>query len=299
VDSKAPTGDWLDLGGQRNVAFEAAPPGRYTFRVLAANGDGVWNETGASLAVEVLPHVWETKWFRGMVVALASAMAIALGWIIAKARMRGRLMRLELQTLREKERSRIAQDLHDDLGASLTEISMLAHLAAEEEMRSSETLPEIAAKAQDLVEALDEIVWAVNPRHDTVASLADYLSGFAAEFLEAAGIALRLDIPRDLPSLPLDAEQRHSVFLTAREALNNTVKHSGAKEARLQVRVANGLLHVVVADDGRGLSGEDHAFSEGLRNMRERLSAAGGECRIESPGRGTRVEMTLPLHAPR
>ncbi len=290
--------DWLDMGTQRTVAFESTPPGRYRFRVQAANGDGVWNHAGLALAIKVRPHVWETKWFRGTMIALVSAVAIALGWIIARIRMRGRLMRLEMQTLRERERARIAQDLHDDLGASLTEISMLAHLAAEEDKRSRDPLPEIATKAQHLVEALDEIVWAVNPRHDTVVSLADYLSGFAAEFLESAGIALRLDIPRNLPALPLDAEQRHSVFLTAREALNNAVKHSGAKEVRLQARVTDGTLHVVVEDNGRGLTAETSAFSEGLRSMRERLAASGGSCRIESPGCGTRVEMMLPLRAP-
>ena len=289
---------WREAGGQRTAAFEAVPPGRYHFRVRASNGDGVWNETGASLAVEVLPHFWETAWFRTAVVALAAVLAATVGWSIARARMRGRLMRLELQTSREKERARIAQDLHDDLGASLTEISMLAHLAEEEETRGRDPLKEIAAKAHGLVGALDEIVWALNPRHDTLASLADYLAAFAAEFLDAAGIALRLDMPRELPALPLDAEQRHGLFLAVREALNNAVKHSSASEVRLRVSIDAGELKLKVEDNGRGLSAAASELSEGLRSMRERMTRIGGACHIASDAAGTSVCFSLPQAKP-
>src|SRR5262249_33961397 len=129
---------WRDAGGQRTIAYEAAPPGRYQFRVIAENGDGVWNETGAALAVEGLPHFWETSWFRAGVALLASALAVGVGALIMRARLRGRLLRLEAQTSRAKERARIAQDLHDDLGASLTEISLLANLAAEDRQHTAD-----------------------------------------------------------------------------------------------------------------------------------------------------------------
>jgi ligand-binding sensor domain-containing protein/signal transduction histidine kinase len=285
---------WRDVDSQRTAVFEAVPPGRYQFRVRATNGDGIWNEAGETVAVEVIPHVWQTTWFRVTAAVLAGVLAGAIGWLIARARMRGRLLRLELQTSREKERARIAQDLHDDLGASLTEISLLAQLHAEEGAHSP--MPEIAAKAHRLVGALDEIVWAVNPRHDTVRSLAEYLGAFAAEFLETAGMALRLEIPPDLPARRLDAEQRHGLFLAVREALHNVVKHSGATEVRLRFILEKQELTIAVEDNGRGISAAAAGdFSEGSRNMRARLEGIGGHCRLESNGAGTKVSFAFPL----
>lgn len=289
---------WRDLGNQRAVAYEAVPPGQYRFHVIAENGDGIWNETGAFLAAEVLPHFWETRWFQATVAALAAAMAVGIGALVMRARLRERMLRLEAQTSREKERARIAQDLHDDLGASLTEISLLANLAAEERQPGSPedgTLPEVAAKAQALVGALDVIVWAVNPRHDTLRSLAEYLAAFGGKFLQRAGITLRRDVPRDLPEVSLDAERRHNVFLAAREALNNAVKHSSASEVWLRLRVEGEALELCIEDNGRGFSSNTDELSEGFRGMRARMGQIGGACRIESDSKGTRVCFSLPL----
>jgi signal transduction histidine kinase/ligand-binding sensor domain-containing protein len=289
---------WRDTGEQRTAIYEAVPPGRYRFRVVAENGDGVWNEVGASLAVEVRPQFWETRWFRFAVALLASAVAVAIGAMVMRARLRGRLLRMEAQTSREKERARIAQDLHDDLGASLTEIALLANLAAEERPaggKDDNTFPEVAVKAQALVAALDEIVWAVNPRHDTLRSLTEYVAAFGGKFLERAGMTLRRDLPRDLPDATLDAERRHNVFLAAREALNNAVKHSGATDVWLRVRMDGGELQITIQDNGRGFRAESDELSEGLRGMRERMKRIGGACTIESDATGTTVRLSLPL----
>lgn len=290
---------WRDAGGLRTAAYEAVPPGDYRFHVMAENGDGVWNETGASLAIEVLPHFWETRWFQAGVALLVSALAVAVGALIMRARMRGRLLRLEAKSAREAERARIAQDLHDDLGASLTEISLLANLAAEERRPAADeddTLPEIAATALTLVSTLDEIVWAANPRQDTLRSLAEYLSSFAAKFLGRAGITLRREVPRDLPEVSLDAERRHSVFLAAREALNNAVKHSGASEVWLRLRLENRRLEIAIEDNGRGFDTNVPGEGDGVGNLASRLARLGGLCRIESRvGGGTSVFLSLPM----
>ncbi len=290
---------WRDAGNQRTAVYESVPPGRYVFRVTAENGDGIWNETGAALSVDVLRHFWETRWFQSLVALLTAALAVGVGALVMRARMRGRLLRLEAQTSREKERARIAQDLHDDLGASLTEISLLANLALEERGANSkddDTLPEVAVKAQALVGALDEIVWAVNPRHDTLRSLAEYLAAFAGKFLGRAGIALRRDVPRDLPEMNFDAERRHNIFLAVREVLNNVVKHSGASEAWLRLRIENRRLELVVEDNGRGFDPAIPRSGNGVGNVSSRLARIDGKCQIEShPGGGTKVLLSLPV----
>ncbi|MBK8091577.1 MAG: hypothetical protein IPK32_06225 [Verrucomicrobiaceae bacterium] len=283
--------DWQDVGSQRSVFYESVPPGDYVFQVLAANNDRVWSERAATFAVQVRPHFYETVWFQTLAVLGVVGVAFGVGGMIARARARMKLLRLEAQTGLLMERERIAQDLHDDLGASLTEISLLAGLAVES--ASTAKIPVIAGKAQQLVSTLDEIVWAVNPRHDTLASFAEYVSASAAEMIEVSGLALRLERSTELPEVPLDSVQRHALFLAVREALNNAVKHSGASEVRLSIDFTANRLVIMIMDDGQGFSATTSHHSEGLRNMQNRLAGIGGTCQIESGTGGTMVKFTL------
>ncbi len=208
--------------------------------------------------------------------------------------------RAERRQLIEQERTRVARDLHDELGAALTEVSMLSTLArtpslpVEQRERYLEQLTQVA---RTLVSILDEIVWAVNPKYDSVASLASYYSLFAQRFLNLAGIACRLEVAESFPDAPLDARVRHSVFLAFREALNNAVRHSGATEVRLAMSAKDGWLQIRVRDNGRGFAaGEKSPASDGLAGMHQRLHQLGGQCRVQSePGAGTTVEFWLPI----
>jgi signal transduction histidine kinase len=292
--------EWVRAGDHRAASYPYLPPGQYRFRVTACNSDGVWNETGAALALMVLPHFWQTNWFLGsMGVAVIGGIAGTVRYLTHR-RFRRRMGRLEQQRSLERERARIAQDLHDDLGASLTEIGMLAATARDGTRSTADDgdpLSLIGQKADGLVRALDEIVWAVNPRHDSVASLADYLSGYAQDFLNLAGIRARLDVQRDLPAIPLKPEQRHGLLLAVKEALNNAARHSKAAEVRLRLRVSNGRLSLAVEDDGCGFSVAAPAASgNGLGNLRSRLEQLGGSLQVRSQsGQGSSVEMNLPL----
>lgn len=291
---------WRELGSQRVAAYEAVPPGRYTFEVVAVNGDGVWSREPARISVRVQPHFWESAWFILALTALTLACAAAAGWAIARSRMKRRIQGLKIRHAREAERARIARDLHDDLGASLTEISILSALAAEgdDETKMRPALDQLSNKAKVVVGALDEIVWAVNPREDTLRSLVDYLAAFAREFLDTAAIPLRTDIPRHVPDLPLDATARHGIFLAAREALNNLVKHSKATQARLSVQFDGDALVIRIEDNGRGFSQEWEAKGYGVANLRERMQSCGGDCSLASvPGEGVTVTLTLLLLA--
>ncbi len=291
---------WRELGGQRVAAFEAVPPGRYTFEVMAVNGDGVRSDGIAAMKILIRPHFWETAWFMvgsGLCVLLIAATA---GWLLARRKMKERIERLRIRNAREGERARIARDLHDDLGASLTEISILAALAAEDAAGGPlhPPLDQLSAKAKGVVGALDEIVWAVNPREDTLRSLVEYIAAFAREFLDIARIPLRAEVTREIPGHPLAATERHGIFLATREVLNNVVKHSGATEVKLKISADAGRLEIRIEDNGRGFNLEYARGGDGLGNLERRMREAGGDCHIETgPGRGTRVTLNLPLLA--
>ena len=292
-------GNWQNVGSQREFGYGPLVPGHYRIHVAACNNDGIWNEVGDTFAFTVLPHFWETRWFKlSLGMGLLCSIGVAAAWL-QRRRYRRRLERVERQREMEQERSRIARDLHDDLGTSLTQISLLSALANRETTPPAETrdlIQEIRSRAKNMVIALDEIVWAVNPRNDNLAGLVSYLGHFAEEFLRAAGIRLRLDLPGQLPAHSLSTEVRHHVFLAFKEALNNAVRHSGAKLVQLRVEHQATALVISIIDDGQGFTSPDGMVGDGLANMRRRLEHLGGTAQLKSrPGEGTQIIFTLPL----
>jgi signal transduction histidine kinase len=225
---------------------------------------------------------------------------------VGRRRLRRRLEISERQRAVELERSRIARDIHDDLGSHLTRITMLSESARGQLDQPAEAragLVHIYDTAREMTRAMDEIVWAVNPRHDTVEGLANYLEKFALDFLGAAGIRCRLDFPEQFPRGPLTSEVRHNLFLAFKEALHNVVKHAGAPEAFIELRIGPETLELAVKDDGRGFQpgdlnpGQDRlSGGNGLENMRRRLDTVGGTCEIHSAhGQGTQVVFRIPV----
>ncbi len=304
--------EWVDAGTKRFAQYSYLPPGTYTFRVMACNNDDVWNEEGASLSFTVLPQVWQTWWFRAALLAAAGGAVVALVMPVARQRVRRRLEQLERQRAVERERTRIARDIHDDLGASLTRISLLSQSARAElndGQAAAADVDRIYATARELTRAMDEIVWAVNPQHDTLDSLVAYLGRFAQNFLSPAGIRCRLDLPLHLPSWPLTSEIRHNTFLAFKEALNNVVKHAHASEVRISMELRPEGFMLVVADNGRGFAwdpqkgqpvlaadGSRTAAGNGLVNMQKRLEEIGGCCGWDTaPGEGTRAKLVIVL----
>ncbi len=205
----------------------------------------------------------------------------------------------ERQRSLEKERSRIAQDLHDDLGANLTQIVFLSQRveAAQPEAQDfAHWFRLIPATARKTIQSLDEIVWAINPRHDSLESLANYLSQFAQQHMSLARVRCILDVPTVLPPVALSAEVRHKLLLAAREALQNVATHSAAVEARVALQLDDRTLTITVADDGRGFDpGQVNGEGNGLPNMRQRLEDIGGHLEIVSqPGQGTTIRLIVP-----
>lgn len=302
---------WVDAGTKRVAEYSYLPPGDYRFSVIACNNDELWNEQGATVSFTVLPFFWQTVWFRCFAIVLAAgAIAGTVLWI-ARRRLRARLEAMERQRAIERERARIARDIHDDLGASLTRVSLLSETIRSEISGPPEVvggLEQIRHVARESTRAMDEIVWAVNPQYDTLDSLVAYLGRYAERFLVAAGIRCRLDVPVYLPPWGLNAEIRHNVFLTLKEALNNVAKHAHATEVRIAVELNDSGFTVLIKDNGRGFTvpaTEDNPAvpaGNGLRNMRKRMAEIGSHCAWQSaPHEGTRIALTIVLHptAPR
>jgi signal transduction histidine kinase/ligand-binding sensor domain-containing protein len=296
-------GEWQSIGRQRVIGYGPLPPGDFTFQVLACNSDGIWNEKGAALKFRVLPYFSETWWFKA-VIAVAALAALGLAVALAqRQRYRRRLVQLERQRELERERARIARDLHDDLGTSLTQISMLSALANREQtspQEAKELVQTVHGRAREMVTALDEIVWAVNPQNDSWSELANYLGYFAEQFFRPTDIRCRLEIPERLPAHPLSAEIRHELFLAFKEAINNVARHSGAKQVRVgvELRPTEGIISI--EDDGHGFDprsvGQGSREGNGLLNMKRRMEQLGGAAEIQSiPGQGTTVTLRVPL----
>ena len=298
--------DWNETS-QGNAVYAGLPPGRYRLRVIACNNDGVWDTNGATLAFAVLPAWWQTWWFRGAMLLTFAGLVLAIGRHWANRRWRLKLERLEQQQAVERDRTRIARDIHDDLGAGLTQITLLCELARREPAEVATQLERISDSARQLTRDMDEIVWAVDPQHDTFAGLMDYLSAFTEDYLRVAGIRCRMDLPPNYPVARVDAEMRHNLFLALKEMLNNIVKHAHASEVWLRLRLNQSSFTLVVEDNGQGVqavNGESMSGNanricsgSGLPNLQKRLGTIGGHCMVHSsPGRGTRVEMTLGLN---
>jgi signal transduction histidine kinase/ligand-binding sensor domain-containing protein len=294
--------DWIDAGTKRAAEYDYIPPGDYTFQVIACNNDGVWNEKGAALAFVMLPYFWQTAWFR--VMSLVALVLVTGGgaWYGTRRRMRAKLERIERQRALERERTRIAKDIHDDLGASLTRINLLSQTVRRDlihDQRSSRNLDQICTTARQLTRAMDEIVWAVDPQHDTLDSLASYLGKLIHELLADSDIRCRLDFPVHLPAWPVNAEVRHNLFLACKECLHNVLKHSGATEVQVSFTLAPEAFTVTIVDNGCGFElvtteGQPRSHHNGLVNMRQRLQEINGRCEIQSQsGQGTKVTFFL------
>lgn len=294
--------DWIEAGERRLATYQHLPPGTYRFQVTACGESGTWNRDGASLAITCLPTFWETRWFLSLMILGAAAAIAAAVRLVTHRRMLRKLERLERQHALEQERTRIARDIHDEVGSSLTKISGLAEMLNQQAEAAGECnspVRNIAETANRTIQAMDEIVWAVNPKNDTLEEMAGYLVYFAREFLRTTNIVSDFDVPLTLPepNLPVSAEVRHNLLMAVKEALNNAVKHARAHQIRLSLALTQDVLTIQVEDDGGGFDPASSVSSgNGLEIMRKRLRAINGDLKVKSaPGRGTTVQMSLRL----
>jgi len=305
--------DWVDAKNQRVASYSQLPPGAYRFRAMAGSSDGQWHEAAAPLLLEIIPHFWERRWVQLLACILLVCAITGTILLNQRRKHRQRLARVEHARAMEQERQRIAANIHDDLGASLTRITLLSDLTRERAMAGGigAEMEQIHTTSRNLTRSMDEVVWAIAPEHDTLESLVNYLGKVAQDLLSSAHVRCRLEIPALLPEFELSGHVRHNLLLAAKEALHNVVKHAAASEARVQASIESGWFNLVISDNGCGFSIEDpvarHRFptadgrisgGRGLGSMVARLRESGGRCELSShPGQGTEVRLSVPLDA--
>lgn len=290
-----------------NLAIEMAcpPPGRYQFEVQALHSDNLWDSTIASRTIVVKQHWWQNLWVQCAAITSVVTLAIASGMLWSRRRAAQQLQRLRAESALAAERARIARDLHDEIGANLTHISILSTLAAQSDSTTegNQHHLEVAQCARETIRAFDEILWSINPKDDTLRSLCHYICRRAEDMLSPSGIHCRLQGHDPLPDLPLPPHLRHELLLAVKETLHNILKHANAQNVLITFAFdAHHVLHISLQDDGQGFdlspipSHRQTRRSMGLEDLQIRLKNLGGECRIESElGKGTCITFLLPL----
>ncbi len=296
--------EWTEAGDSRVARYSRLPAGNYRFQLAAANEDNVWNEANSGFSFVVLPPFYLTWWF------LCASAVTLLGAVVATVhyfstqKLQRQVLLLRHKEALEKDRARIARDIHDQVGASLTQLSLLGELVeADKEIprEIEEHARQICQTARTTTHALDEIVWTVNPSNDTLDGLVNYLCKYAQDYLAVANLRYRLEVPSDLPALAVSPDVRHNVFLAGKEAITNVVRHAKASSVFVRLRLSDTQFTFEIEDDGRGIASLDPKAARtrnGLSNMRKRMEEVGGSFAMEpaSPsGQGTIVRLTAPL----
>ncbi|QOY90719.1 sensor histidine kinase [Paludibaculum fermentans] len=282
--------EWGLPSRQRSVHYANLPPGSYRFLVRALLSEGIASAQPASILFVILPPFWMRWWFQLLTVGTAAGMAFWLHRHQVK-----RLVELE------RVRTRIATDLHDDIGSSLSQIAILSEVASRRVDPSSpglvEPLADIAGISRELVDSMSDIVWAIDPERDHLDDLTHRMRRFASDVLSQRNIRLTFHAPAAEPDLPMGADLRRQIFLIFKEAVHNILKHSGASAVQIQFEVDHRWLTLDIVDDGRGFDTSQCRDGHGLGNMRARAGEAGGTVNIRSGPGGTRVTLRIPAGA--
>lgn len=293
---------WRDLGTAGRVTYTNVPPGRYVFRVEGANEDDVWGEGEGKVVVVVEPWLWETAWFRTLALLLLAGSVAAVAVLLSRARYRAELSRVRAEGALQRERARLSRDMHDEVGASLTEIAILSDVAVAHTATPApvvDRLKRIGRKSRDAIDSIAGIIWAIDPADDG-RSVGAHLREYAGEVLDSAGLEADLDVRVSEGVEEVPAEVRRALRLVLKEALANVIRHAHATRVSVAFTLGPEGARLRIADDGCGLSPEGQpepgSGHDGLRNMRHRAEAAGGvlEVRTGEDG-GTVVRLSVPL----
>jgi signal transduction histidine kinase len=289
----------IGVSDMKAAHYDSLPAGKYVLRVEYFDFLGRPSGIKALLNVIVPPPLWLQPAFWLVVgIALIVLITSVLRYWTSR-RIRRELDNLKWQRALEQERLRIARDIHDHLGARLTEVSLASALAKSKHDLAptvAEDFDQISTMCRDLVTALYATVWTVNPKNDNLHALGEFLCQIGSRLCDQAQMACRLEVPGLPQDIEISSGDRHNIAMSVTEAVNNTVKHAKASELCLKVGFESGVLVILVEDDGCGFDQERASTGNGLNNMRDRLASIGGNCSIESKaGRKTTIRMQVPI----
>ncbi len=306
--------DWSASTEQRMVTFANLSPGTYRFLVRAVNSEGLVSENPAVISFKILPPIYLRWWFIAACVLVLSLIILSvyryriahLQAINAALEETKRTKEERLAEL-EKVRSRIATDLHDDIGASLTQIAILSEVAQAQSKGNGATdsLTKITNVSNELVGTMSDIVWSINPSKDHLSDLTQRMRRFAADVLSARGIGFHFAVPEQTDEIVVNTNLRREMFLIFKESINNIVKHSGATNAEIEVGLSSAFLTLKISDNGKGFAAEktfENSLSaietggNGILSMQKRAAEMNGEFLISSEvGKGTEIVLKMPL----
>jgi signal transduction histidine kinase len=291
----------IGSGSFRQATYAGLPANHYTFRVRGLDVMGAWTGDEASVNIFVPEPFWKTPWFWSVAVIVLTAMIMGISRYFVWHRMRREMVRLKQQRVLEQERLRIAHDIHDDLGARVTQISLLSAMAQENPAfpeKARADFDKVTKMSRDLVSALYETVWAVNPENDNLEALGNYVCQMVKQLCEQTPLRCRFHV-MDLPEVQVSSQTRHNISMAVKEAVHNIIKHAKASEVTIRMAFTDGFLDVSVHDDGSGFHPAESVSGNGLSNMKQRLQNIGGSCVVESkPGDGTIVRLRLRIRTP-
>lgn len=288
--------DWKYAGTSGRVAYNSLEPGEYMFHYKALTSDGVTSPE-KNLKLVILPPVWRTWWFMLIFLAFTSFVFFYVVRYISQRNLKEKLLRLEKEQAVEKERNRISRDMHDELGSGLTKIAVLTEVIKAQPQTAGH-IDKISDTARGLVDSLDEMVWALNPRNDSLDKLVAYLAEYAAQYLESTDIELKLEIPLHISARYLSEEKRRNIFMVIKEFLNNTVKHSGAERVEINFEEFERGFAIEINDNGCGFNlNNTPATGNGVGNMLQRIKDIGGIARFNSEKGRTNLRMDFYLQS--
>jgi len=287
----------IGLGSAHEARYEGLSPGNYSLRVAGTDAFGRLTGVECGVALFVPQPFWKTPWFWGIVVLAASVLTVGISRYFVWHKMRREMLRLTQQRALEQERLRIAHDIHDDLGARVTQISLLSAMS-----QNNGSFPEkaradfdrISKMSRELVAALYETVWAVSPENDNLGELGSYLCQMANKLCEQTPLRCRFYVTGLPAEVQLSSQTRHNICMAVKEAVHNVIKHAHASEISMHMTFTNGELDISIQDNGGGFEPATPTNGNGLPNMKQRLANIGGQCVVESqPGKGTTVRIRL------
>jgi len=291
--------DWVKSGATQYTRYSRIPPGKYTFILRVLDNQGKISPYNKQLEIEIAKSFWQTNFFK----ATLFIVILITGWLFLKwysnEKMKRQKRELEKLQAVEKERTRIATDMHDDLGAGLSRIRFLSETIGLKKQRQEpfdEDIGKIREYSHEMIDKMGEIVWALNEKNDTLSDLLSYTRGYAMEYLTQNGIACKVEAPDHFPASFVSGEFRRNIYLTVKEALHNIVKHARATAVVIKINITS-ILQIEIIDNGTGFDKSKlRQFSNGLSNMESRINKVNGRFGIGN-GLGTTIKIQVPLPA--